>query len=119
MVPITSSARQALEAGKHTFIEKPLAASAEKADSLIALAHEAGRVLMPGHTFIYSPPVRAAKDLLRRGELGDIYFISSSRVNLGLHQRDVSVVWDLGPHDFSILLYWLGELPRSGAGGRP
>ncbi len=104
--------RQALEAGKHTFIEKPLAASAEKADSLIALAHEAGRVLMPGHTFIYSPAVRTTKDLLRRGEVGDIYFISSSRVNLGLHQRDVSVVWDLGPHDFSILLYWLGELPR-------
>ena len=89
------------------------------ADDLIALANDAGRVLMCGHTFIYSPPVRAAKELLERGELGDIYFISSSRVNLGLHQRDVSVVWDLGPHDFSILLYWLDELPRSGAGRRP
>lgn len=105
--------RQSLEAGKHTFIEKPLAPSPQMADALIALAEDADRVLMPGHTFIYSPPVRAAKDLLAKGELGDIYFISSSRVNLGLHQRDVSVVWDLGPHDFSILLYWLGELPRS------
>ena len=106
-------ARQSLEAGKHTFVEKPLAPSVQMADDLIALAHDADRVLLPGHTFIYSPPVRATKDLLTRGELGDIYFISSSRVNLGLHQRDVSVVWDLGPHDFSILLYWLGELPRS------
>jgi predicted dehydrogenase len=106
-------ARQSLEAGKHTFVEKPLAPSTEMADELIALADDAGRVLMPGHTFIYSPPVRAAKELLDRGELGDVYFVSSSRVNLGLHQRDVSVVWDLGPHDFSILLYWLGELPRT------
>lgn len=105
--------RQSLEAGKHTFVEKPLALSVQMADALIALAHDADRVLMPGHTFIYSPSVRATKDLLEKGELGDIYFISSSRVNLGLHQRDVSVVWDLGPHDFSILLYWLGELPRS------
>ena len=59
---------------------------------------------MCGHTFLYSPPVRAVKEMLDDGELGDLYFISSSRVNLGLHQRDVSVIWDLGPHDFSILL---------------
>src|SRR5947207_1214917 len=69
-------------------------------------------ILMCGHTFLYSPPVRAVKDILDRQELGDIYFISASRVNLGLHQRDVSVVWDLGPHDFSILLYWLEEFPE-------
>ena len=68
---------------------------------------------MCGHTFIYSPPVRAVKRMLESGTLGDVYFISSSRVNLGLHQRDVSVIWDLGPHDFSILLYWLSELPTS------
>ncbi len=68
---------------------------------------------MCGHTFVYSPPVRAVKRLLESGTLGDIYFISSSRVNLGLHQRDVSVIWDLGPHDFSILLYWLSELPMT------
>jgi predicted dehydrogenase len=66
---------------------------------------------MCGHTFLYSPPVRAVKELVDAGELGDLYFISASRVNLGLHQRDVSVVWDLGPHDFSILLYWLGCPP--------
>ena len=67
---------------------------------------------MCGLTFLYSPSVRAVKQLIDSGELGEIYFISSSRVNLGLHQRDVSVVWDLGPHDFSILLYWLEEEPE-------
>src|SRR5205823_14531727 len=67
--------------------------------------------LMPGHTFLYSPPVRLTRKLLRSGELGTIHFISTSRVNLGLHQRDVSVVWDLGPHDFSILRHWLDEMP--------
>ena len=66
---------------------------------------------MPGHTFLYSPPVDAIRRLISSGELGDIYFISTSRVNLGLHQADVSVAWDLGPHDFSILRYWLGETP--------
>jgi predicted dehydrogenase len=68
---------------------------------------------MPGHTFLYSPPVHAIRGLIDSGELGDLYFISTSRVNLGLHQSDASVVWDLGPHDFSILSYWLGEAPRS------
>lgn len=106
-------AAQALEAGKHVFVEKPLAQSSEMADDLAELAHERHRILMCGHTFIYSPPVRAIKKLLESGTLGDIFFISSSRVNLGLHQRDVSVIWDLGPHDFSILLYWLSELPVS------
>lgn len=101
-----------LEAGKHLLVEKPLAPSAEKADALMAAAESVDRVLMCGHTFIYSPPVRAVKAMLDRGELGDIYFISASRVNLGLHQRDVSVIWDLGPHDFSILLYWLEERPE-------
>ena len=112
-------ASRALRAGKHTFVEKPLAASSGEADELIELADERDLSLMCGHTFIYSPAVRSVKRLIDEGELGDIYFISSSRVNLGLHQRDVSVIWDLGPHDFSILLYWLGELPTSvGAVGR-
>jgi predicted dehydrogenase/protoporphyrinogen oxidase len=104
-------ARAALEAGKHVFVEKPLAGSSDEAEELIERAAARGVVLMPGHTFLYSPPVKAIKHLIDRGDLGEIYFISSSRVNLGLHQSDVSVVWDLGPHDFSILRYWLGELP--------
>lgn len=106
-----SLARAALEAGKHTFVEKPLAGSLSDAKKLVALAQELGLVLMPGHTFLYSPPVQAIRDLIASGALGDIYFISTSRVNLGLHQSDASVVWDLGPHDFSILAYWLQESP--------
>ena len=66
-------------------------------------------MLMPGHTFLYSPSVLLVRELIAAGELGDIYFISTSRVNLGLHQPDVSVAWDLAPHDFSILRYWLDE----------
>lgn len=103
--------RRALEAGKHVFVEKPMAASVAEAEALIAIAEERGLALMPGHTFLYSPPVNAVRQLITRGELGDIYFISTSRVNLGLHQSDASVVWDLGPHDFSILRYWLDESP--------
>jgi predicted dehydrogenase len=105
-------ASRSLRAGKHTFVEKPLAPSTGEADKLIELADSSDLALMCGHTFLYSPPVRAVKDLIERGELGEVYFISSSRVNLGLHQRDISVIWDLGPHDFSILLYWLEEMPE-------
>jgi predicted dehydrogenase len=101
----------ALEAGKHVFVEKPLAASSAEAGELLDVARRNGLTLMPGHTFVYSPPVVAIRDLIQNGDLGEIYFISTSRVNLGLHQSDVSVVWDLGPHDFSILRYWLGETP--------
>ena len=101
----------ALEAGKHVFVEKPLAASSAECEALMAAADAGGRVLMPGHTFLYSPPVNMIRDLIHSGELGEIYFISTSRVNLGLHQSDVSVAWDLGPHDFSILRYWLEETP--------
>ena len=107
-----SLAAAALEAGKHVFVEKPLASSSAEALRLLELAHERDLVLMPGHTFLYSPPVVAIRELIQSGELGEIYFISTSRVNLGLHQTDVSVVWDLGPHDFSILYYWLDESPR-------
>jgi predicted dehydrogenase len=104
-------AAAALRAGKHVLVEKPLAASSAEASSLIALAEQQGLVLMPGHTFLYSPPVNMVRELVAAGDLGDIYFISTSRVNLGLHQPDVSVAWDLGPHDFSILRYWLDETP--------
>ena len=106
-------ASRSLDAGKHTFVEKPLAPSSELASELLGRAQDRELVLMCGHTFLYSPPVRAVKDLLRRDELGEVFFVSSSRVNLGLHQPDVSVIWDLGPHDFSILLYWLEEMPST------
>jgi predicted dehydrogenase len=106
-------ARRALEAGKHVFVEKPLAAALPEALELVERADADELVLMPGHTFLYSPPVTTIRGLIESGELGDIYFISSSRVNLGLHQSDASVIWDLGPHDFSILRYWLGEAPAS------
>jgi predicted dehydrogenase len=104
-------AARALEARKHVFVEKPLTASSDEALELIELADHHGLVLMPGHTFLYSPPVNMIRSLISSGELGEIYFISTSRVNLGLHQPDVSVAWDLGPHDFSILRYWLDETP--------
>ncbi|MBA3734616.1 MAG: Gfo/Idh/MocA family oxidoreductase [Actinobacteria bacterium] len=107
-----SLAMAALKAGKHVFVEKPLAASSEQVIELTDVAEQNGLVLMPGHTFLYSPAVTTIKSLIDSGELGEIYFISSSRVNLGLHQPDVSVVWDLGPHDFSILRYWLDSLPE-------
>jgi predicted dehydrogenase len=106
-------AAAALGADKHTFVEKPFAPSTAQASELIGLADRRDVRLMCGQTFLYSPPVREVKRLIDTDELGDIFFISSSRVNLGLHQRDVSVIWDLGPHDFSILLHWLEEMPES------
>jgi predicted dehydrogenase len=106
-------ARAALEAGKHVFVEKPMAGSVEEAELLVGIARERGLTLMPGHTFLYSPPVNAVRELIRAGVLGEIYFMSMSRVNLGLHQSDASVIWDLGPHDLSILRYWLTESPVS------
>src|SRR5439155_17826410 len=106
-------AASALNARKNTFVEKPLAPSAAEASKLIELAEDRDVRLMCGQTFLYSPAVRAIKTLIDLNELGEIFFISSSRVNLGLHQRDVSVIWDLGPHDLSILLHWLGEMPQT------
>ncbi|MGZ4358042.1 MAG: Gfo/Idh/MocA family protein [Gaiellaceae bacterium] len=103
----------ALTAGKHVLVEKPLAGSSKQACELLQTAADRDLVLMPGHTFLYSPSVTLIRDLIASRELGDVYFISTSRVNLGIHQPDVSVVWDLGPHDFSILRYWLDELPVS------
>ena len=106
-------ARNALRAGKHVLVEKPLAASAAEALDLLELARRRDLVLMPGHTFLYSPPVNLVREYIASGELGEIFFISTSRVNLGLHQPDVSVAWDLAPHDFSILRYWLAERPTT------
>jgi predicted dehydrogenase len=103
----------ALRAGKHVFVEKPMATSVAECNEMCEAAEERGLTLMVGHTFVYSPPVREVKRILDSCELGDVYFITCSRVNLGLHQKDVSVVWDLAPHDLSILEYWLGETPLS------
>jgi|SRR4029077_8200348 len=104
-------AKRALMRGKHVFVEKPLADSSKKAGELSQIAKCTGHILMTGHTFIYSPPVIKVKELLELGTLGDVRYISMSRVNLGLYQKDVDVVWDLAVHDLSILLYWLGESP--------
>jgi predicted dehydrogenase len=102
-------AKAALEAGKHVFVEKPMTADVPQAVELVELAAAKDLTLMVGHTFVFSPPVRKVKELIDAGALGDIYFVTTQRVNLGLHQKDVSVVWDLAPHDLSILFYWLGE----------
>jgi predicted dehydrogenase len=104
--------RRALEGGKHVLVEKPLATTVDQANELAELADRRGLILMVGHTFVFSPPVRKVKDLIDTGLLGPIYYVETTRVNLGLFQKDVSVLWDLGPHDVSILIYWLGEVPR-------
>ena len=104
-------ARAALLHGKHVFVEKPLADSSSRARDLAELSKRLNRTLMTGHTFIYSPPVIKVKELIDSGALGALHHLSFSRVNLGLYQKDVDVVWDLAVHDISILLYWLGELP--------
>jgi len=104
-------ARDALQAGKHVFVEKPFTSSSAEALQLIKLADEKNLTLMVGHTFEYSPPVVKIGELISGGTLGEIYFISSSRVNLGLHRKDVSVIWDLASHDFSIIFSWLKTSP--------
>jgi predicted dehydrogenase len=101
-------AGKALEAGKHVLVEKPLATRAADALELVEIAEREGRVLMPGHTFVYSPPVNKVRDLIQQGDLGEVYFITSSRMNLGLYQPQ-GVICDLAPHDLSILLYWLDD----------
>ena len=101
-------ARAALEAGKHVLVEKPLARTAAEAGDLVAFADEHRLVLMPGHTFLYSPPVNKVRELINQGSLGEVYFVTSSRMNLGKYQPD-GVICDLAPHDVSILLYLLDE----------
>lgn len=105
-------AKAALESGKHVFVEKPLTSDSRQAEDLIRRAEAVGRTLMVGHTFEFSPPVLRVKELLDSGDLGEVRYITSSRVNLGLHQADVSVIWDLAAHDFSILFFWLGQEPK-------
>jgi len=102
---------EAFAAGKHVFVEKPLAATSTDAEAMVRAAEKAGRTLMVGHTFVYNPAVVTVRGLIERGELGRVNYVDSQRVNLGLHQFDINVLWDLGPHDVSISLYWLGEEP--------
>jgi predicted dehydrogenase len=104
-------AKASLLAGKHTLVEKPLAASSAECEELIEIADEKGVVLMSGHTFLYSSSVRKICDIINAGDIGDIRYINSRRLNLGLFQKDINVVWDLAPHDISIILHILGELP--------
>ena len=106
-------AREALEAGKHVFIEKPLAQSVEEGKKLVELAKKKGRFIMVGHTFVFTAAVNKMKDLIWNGELGEIYYIATSRVNLGIFQDDINVVWDLAPHDVSIMNYILNAHPVS------
>ena len=106
--------KQILESGKHAFVEKPLATSTKLADELVALAAARSRTLMAGHTFLYNAAVRYAKKLLDEGELGQVYYIYSQRLNLGQVRSDVNAWWNLAPHDVSILLYLMkDELPVS------
>ena len=100
--------RRCLLAGKHVLVEKPMTTTTEDGRDLIECARERGLTLMPGHVFLYSPPVVAIKKMLDERALGEIYFVTSTRVNLGIHRSDASVIQDLAPHDFSILHYWLG-----------
>ena len=105
-------AREALLHGKHVLVEKPLTASVSEAEELVALAEKQRRILMVGHTFEYSPAVNELRKLVQNGDLGRIYSIQAERLNLGLFRSDINVIWDLAPHDISILLYLLGKKPE-------
>jgi len=106
-------AREALLHGKHVLAEKPLTASNKEAVELVKLAKKQNRVLMVGHTFIYHPAVDYLRQLIQSGELGEILYIDTARLNLGLIRPDVNVIWDLAPHDISIILYILDKEPIS------
>lgn len=106
-------ASAALNAGKHVLVEKPLTANVPDAEELVALAARKKLTLMVDHIFVYSPPVRLMKEIVDSGQLGDLLFVDSVRVNLGLFQKDVNVVWDLAPHDLSIIDYVVGRMPKS------
>lgn len=105
-------AKEALLHGKHVLVEKPLTANVAEAEELVALAQAQQRILMVGHTFEYNPAVNELRRLLQSGDLGKIYCIETERVNLGLFRDDINVIWDLAPHDISILLYLLGKKPE-------
>ena len=102
-------AREALLAGKHVLVEKPMAASAREAEELVELAGRQRLTLMVDHTFVYTGAVRKIREIVAGGELGELLYFDSTRINLGLFQHDINVVWDLAPHDLSIMDYVLGE----------
>lgn len=104
-------ASEALAAGKHVLVEKPLTVNVAEAEALVALAARTGRVLMVGHTFEFNPAVQKMKELLKRGEVGDVYYIYSTRVNLGRVQRDLNALWSIAPHDISIITHLLESMP--------
>jgi predicted dehydrogenase len=106
-------AKEFLSKGKHVFIEKPLTHSYDTALELVKLAEEQKKILMVGHTFEYTAAVNKIKEIIESGELGKILYVSCIRANLGLFQPDINVIWDLAPHDISIILFLLGELPVS------
>ncbi len=101
--------REALDAGKHVLVEKPLASSVKEAEKLVLLAQKKGLILAVDHTFIYTGAIRRIKELISAGELGEMYYFDSVRVNLGLFQHDVNVIWDLAPHDISIMDFIINE----------
>jgi predicted dehydrogenase len=103
----------ALQAGKHVFVEKPMATRVADAERMAAVAEECGRKLAVGHLFLYHPAIVTVRNLLQRGELGDIYFLSSTRANLGPPNAKADVLWDLAPHDISIVLHLIGERPSA------
>jgi len=104
-------ARAALQAGKHVFVEKPLGRSSAECTELMALAEKQERVLMVGHTFLYNAAVNKVREYVQSGELGEIYYLYSQRLNLGRVRQDVDAMWNLAPHDLSILLHWLQQKP--------
>jgi predicted dehydrogenase len=106
-------AKRCLEAGKHVLVEKPLTRSVREAEDLVERADKNKRVLMTGHTFVYTAAVNKIKDLIRSDELGEIFYVGAARVNLGLFQEDINVLWDLAPHDVSIMNYILDSEPVS------
>lgn len=106
-------AKAALQAGKHVLIEKPMADSAEHCEELLAIAQKNGLTLMVGHTFLYSAAVNKIKEIVDHRDIGDLRYISARRLNLGLFQKDINVAWDLAPHDISIVLHIMGEMPHS------
>lgn len=112
-------AMDALQARKHVFVEKPLAQSSEQCMELAQLATQRNLVLMVGHTFVYTAAVNKIRDLVQAGDLGEILYINSTRVNLGVFQPDINVIWDLAPHDLAIMNYILDARPeRVAAHGR-